>query len=218
VLISLVLGVATMLVVAWGAANRYRWNDPARGPIDILSPLGTGWFTSVEEGFGVTCCGSIMLDVTGRGVQANGDAAKIPPAWSIVRRGSPVEVVGKSVPGIGSLLERAAGWPMRAVMERTSSPGIVPMRVPGHDLTARIRRGGDPYDDVALAFMPMWPGFLVDALVYGVVWFGVLWMAGRVRRGRRVRAGLCPVCRYDLKGLSGGVCPECGAAVEARVE
>jgi hypothetical protein len=33
---------------------------------------------------------------------------------------------------------------------------------------------------------------------------------GACLRGRRVRPGRCGVCGYDLSGLSGGPCPECG--------
>lgn len=33
---------------------------------------------------------------------------------------------------------------------------------------------------------------------------------GACLRGRRVRPGRCGVCGYDLSGLPGGPCPECG--------
>lgn len=35
--------------------------------------------------------------------------------------------------------------------------------------------------------------------------------ARRRRRDRRLGAGLCPVCGYDLTGNVSGTCPECGA-------
>jgi hypothetical protein len=35
---------------------------------------------------------------------------------------------------------------------------------------------------------------------------------------RRVRKQHCAKCGYDLRGLSGGVCPECGARVERAVQ
>ena len=33
-----------------------------------------------------------------------------------------------------------------------------------------------------------------------------------VRRRRRRRAGRCPSCSYDMRGVAGGRCPECGEA------
>jgi len=36
----------------------------------------------------------------------------------------------------------------------------------------------------------------------------VVWL-----RRRRVPAGHCPGCRYDLRGVTGGVCPECGREI-----
>ncbi|RMH27339.1 MAG: hypothetical protein D6692_07995 [Planctomycetota bacterium] len=57
------------------------------------------------------------------------------------------------------------------------------------------------------------PGFLV---LVGLV-YGGLWALGRLKRipdwlrSRRLRRrGLCGRCGYDLAGLAGGVCPECG--------
>jgi hypothetical protein len=38
--------------------------------------------------------------------------------------------------------------------------------------------------------------------------FAVVWL-----RRRRVPAGHCPGCRYDLRGVTGGVCPECGREI-----
>jgi len=50
---------------------------------------------------------------------------------------------------------------------------------------------------------PLWP---LTALGAGLL----AW-----RWVRRVPPGHCRACRYDLRGLSGGVCPECGTAVPA---
>jgi hypothetical protein len=57
------------------------------------------------------------------------------------------------------------------------------------------------------------PGHVKAPIVYGaalasVPAFVCVWL-----RRRRVPAGHCPGCRYDLRGATGGVCPECGRAV-----
>ena len=48
--------------------------------------------------------------------------------------------------------------------------------------------------------IPLW---MPLALVIGV----------QVWRGWRYKPWQCPKCRYDLRGLDGGVCPECGEAL-----
>ncbi len=60
---------------------------------------------------------------------------------------------------------------------------------------------------------PIWPGFLIDTLFYGAIWFGLLFGFGATRtalRALRTRRGLCPMCGYDLRGNLDAGCPECG--------
>ena len=54
---------------------------------------------------------------------------------------------------------------------------------------------------------PLWMPLLLFAVP--TVW---LW-----HTDRRAKPWQCPKCRYDLRGLDGGVCPECGTGVEAEL-
>jgi hypothetical protein len=59
--------------------------------------------------------------------------------------------------------------------------------------------------------LPIWPLFLLTAIVPS------LWTVSRLSRRRRIRrlaAGCCPRCGYDLRA-SPDRCPECGTVVEA---
>ncbi len=65
-------------------------------------------------------------------------------------------------------------------------------------------------DDRLLAYLPVWPGFVINALFYA----GILWLLipGQfaLRRLIRRRRGLCPACGYDLRHAEHEACPECG--------
>ncbi|MFI4896321.1 MAG: hypothetical protein ACIARR_00675 [Phycisphaerales bacterium JB059] len=64
--------------------------------------------------------------------------------------------------------------------------------------------------DYAIPVRPVWPGFLINTLVYaGACWL-LLAAPGGAVRWRRARRGLCPACGYDLNGLP--ACPECGVS------
>ena len=54
-------------------------------------------------------------------------------------------------------------------------------------------------------FTPLWLPLLLLAAPTAYLW----------RTDRRAKPWQCPKCRYDLRGLDGGVCPECGEAVES---
>jgi hypothetical protein len=56
------------------------------------------------------------------------------------------------------------------------------------------------------AWVPLWMPLLPVGAATGLAWLG----------GRRARPGCCAGCGYDLRGLTGGVCPECGEATGAE--
>lgn len=63
----------------------------------------------------------------------------------------------------------------------------------------------------ALPLTPVWPGFVVDLLLWSTVWFAPLTGIAALRRWRRKCKGLCIHCGYSLTGLpEDSVCPECG--------
>ena len=53
---------------------------------------------------------------------------------------------------------------------------------------------------LGLVFVPLWLPLLLIAAPTAYLW----------RADRRAKPWQCPKCRYDLRGLDGGVCPECG--------
>ena len=55
--------------------------------------------------------------------------------------------------------------------------------------------------------IPLWPAFLLIALPTAYLW----------QTDRRAKPWQCPKCRYDLRGLDGGVCPECGHELKPSI-
>ena len=51
---------------------------------------------------------------------------------------------------------------------------------------------------------PLWPIALITAAA------PMLWLTRALRAWRRRRGGLCLACGYDMRGLDGRRCPECG--------
>ena len=65
-------------------------------------------------------------------------------------------------------------------------------------------------DQRALPYWPIWRGLAVDTLFYATILFVLLGGIGFTRRELRRVRGRCIKCGYDLRGDSGGGCPECG--------
>lgn len=91
---------------------------------------------------------------------------------------------------------RAMAWPGRGGMEW------------GWPLPPLVNRG---FAMRRLAFVPIWPGFAVNTVLYALIAWSIGSGTVRLRRARRRRRGRCVACAYDVSDLD--TCPECGKAV-----
>jgi hypothetical protein len=121
--------------------------------------------------------------------------------------------LGNSEAGVASVV---AGWPCYAVQwvcvarQGTRSwYGAVPL--PGRALSYAGGR------TEALPILLLWPGFLVNTLLYAIVVSLIVAVFKRLVTNVRAMRDFCRrldwqcgSCGYDLKGLDTEVCPECG--------
>jgi hypothetical protein len=75
--------------------------------------------------------------------------------------------------------------------------------------------GSDSLADLRiLPVRPLWGALIADTLFMAAAWWMMLRLAAvgwaAVQARRRDRRGLCKHCGYDLAGLDGPTCPECG--------
>ena len=112
------------------------------------------------------------------------------------------------------------GWPMRSLrsvqtFEESMSTAVRPVRTPveehwfkrGLVMPAFLVKSPEV---THLPVMPVWPGFVVNTLVFAVVAVAAVVVPGVARASVRRRRGRCIACGYDLSGLD--TCPECGTA------
>ena len=113
-----------------------------------------------------------------------------------------------------------AGWPIRSfrgfVSGGVEQPVISqipppPQKPQVHDLIARERPIGKGTLTRHLPYGPIWPGLIVNTLLYATVLIAVMSMWFAARSKLRLRRGLCPSCKYPI-GVS-EVCTECGVTL-----
>jgi hypothetical protein len=128
-----------------------------------------------------------------------------PPLWASAPRAGKHEGVIETI---------GYGWPLRVMRCR----GVLFAKDDDPALLARSWTDGfskSQSQHVAspawgIASKPIWWNLLLSAAVYGCVFWllagGLAAIRGVIRRGR----GRCGGCGYDLRGIGGAVCPECG--------
>ncbi|MBX3403197.1 MAG: hypothetical protein KF699_07280 [Phycisphaeraceae bacterium] len=80
----------------------------------------------------------------------------------------------------------------------------------GHTWRNFSRQG----EDLILPFHPIWSGYILNTLAWGLPLFALTLVPPAIRRTLRRRRGLCPACAYDLRATpAGSPCPECGSAL-----
>jgi hypothetical protein len=217
-LAGLLFGAATTYVSAWVLIN-IREPDlyhsaSYRTTVDNTS----GWYVRTQTKPGVLWVQCLPLNEEARGSSNR----RIPPVprWSLSESSSPSEAAREL--GVAERLavwERAAGWPFHAVVDREAELYQSNRRTGLRCVTIRFERK-EPYNHIwtgsAVPFTPLWPGFAINVVIFGVGWMIAVFGPIAIWRSMRRRPGRCGKCRYDLSGLIGDVCPECGNARPRR--
>jgi hypothetical protein len=203
-ILCLMLGCLTTYAVAWKLANTL--SGPPRRP-SFNDQSSTGWAFDLQRPFGVVLLTAYMVT---HSAPSHSDANL--PHWSLLRRTTPQELADRTHQRASAdwVFECASGWPLVAVVDRecTFVDGKSLLPISGADLSIRWRRGGG--NQRVVAFLPLWPGFALDTVLYATLWATTFLGIRRWRRNRRARAGQCPSCCYDLTGITTTICPECG--------
>lgn len=116
-------------------------------------------------------------------VMAGGAPRLRSPYWA-------TEVVA---PGFTAVGNDGMGWPLRCV----NIVGYVDHR----STPPRLSK------DSARVILP---GLIGNTVLFASAWAGGLSFLRAARRAQRRKRGLCPMCAYDLRGLTERGCPECG--------
>ena len=109
------------------------------------------------------------------------------------------------------------GWPYRTLESKHVQVNVTGGRVP-LDFKPAVTLPANLHflrvDEAryrTLPLRPIWPGFAINTLFYAAIIWLLTFGPFAARRFFRNKRGHCIKCGYDLRGTSGGVCPECGA-------
>lgn len=195
----------------WGHADFDRPRDggevsswPAWAPAN-WPPWGLrGMRCTLEDMHGVGVAAVFQLMMSPRAM-ANVNAISISPSVPPVTQFAMAHTVRVSAgfPLLAFSLEYGSSEQGGLPAQRTRAPGL---------------RGGltppwSPQSDRLYPIYPLWPGSLVNTVLYASLLYLPFFTCFRVRRWQRLRRGLCSRCAYDLRGTTGAICPECGAPV-----
>lgn len=190
VLLWLAVGAAMNVQVAWVAVCLPQ--GPVR-PANRIGVIGAPWPVPMPPGVPARGNGTIMIH----------------PGYEDLVMHSPHENIAETFAGM-TLFERRAGWPFRSLrcwsgIDPDFDQGIA--IVPTGELSVHVPAVGLK----GLPYIPLWPGFLANTLIYAFAGFAGVWMIRRLRMQQRIEKNECPGCGYSMEGLKKGAsCPECG--------
>lgn len=120
-----------------------------------------------------------------------------------------------------------AGWPFVALQcdaGQIETYGLASSRVfsqwfgvsGGCDISKLLPRRSKTYagamTQTVMPLTPVWAGLGANSLAFAGIWFAAASAARAIRNWWKPRAGCCAGCGYEMTGLRGTVCPECGTA------
>lgn len=195
ILVSLAVGVGATFAIAWARA--------------IQSP------TSVE-----TWIDSDLIDF--------GSSDREIPArvWAVHEPRVPVDLVVSNRSYSGSSALAFDAWTLRTIEDRSRyvataacETGWPARALRAHHTVLVVDESYSEWesgilmrlpDGTWVPWHPLWPGFVINCVFYGVAGWLVIFAPFDLRRALRHRTGRCQACGYRV---ANGTCPECGTVV-----
>ncbi len=215
--ICLLLGAVSTIAVAWTLALTMPTVDGAAWSMLPVGPERTRWVIRAARDLGaldIRASADWESDWSGGWGIDKFDESQL-PGWS----GAAHPPTPDEVEALTILYEHARGWPMLALYWRGMlAPSWHGMLAPswrtewGWEIKL-LRCFTENQESRTLPLAVIWPGVVIDTVVYGVLWFALLFGFGATRAARRAlrtRRGHCPMCAYDLRGDLDAGCSECG--------
>lgn len=226
--IFVILGAATSLAQTWWSAHFHESNR-TQGLIKFLGfpyiansgRSHSGWLFGPVDEHGNRW--RIRVDLNQRRTPFQIRYEAIPFGDGTEREVAPEELPGwtrtpdtptsPQTRGRLKVVEQVGGWPFLAWRGEYRIDGALtaPRCIACFPDRRQVWLGS--WTDVTLyPYQPMFPGLIFNTLLYGAALFVIFQTtrhyAGRYRRWSRLARGLCPTCKYDIRGLP--TCPECG--------
>lgn len=204
VVIALAFGFVLNVAVAWRSA--YMWSSVP--PIWNIESIETNanWPIRMADDIDL-----VFDPELSRGVRAWRPPGQIEHESYSARDRASREVFDLDV--------RRDGWPWAGLERRELvirkpvpvkfNPDVFQSREFNSGPRRQSNEGSIEFRGRRLPYLPVWPGFVANTLLFALIAFPLVLLPGNVSRWRRAACGRCIACAYDLTGLT--TCPECGS-------
>lgn len=202
IMMALAIGGVVNVGVAWGLAWFVPWRPSSTTGFERHSDGYSTWFYHDKHP------GLESLLWATRGSKAFPPGTVKAPGWSLVKARDGC----KHKVSLGHL-EFAAGWPMlslKCCLAIEINPRQMSAEPKWSALAVRHSSTATSFEPRALPLMPVWPGLVVNFLVFAAVAMCAMVTPGWIVRERRRCRGHCVWCGYP-KG-NAATCSECGKA------
>ena len=225
IILSLVLAHLTTWAVAWGVA----YISPPMKPVNVDLAIVEACRTSVFRQFLVF--GEVHGNVTDQIIDELRHAPDLhrgerwgstTNSWSSMFKPQVLSTKHGAHGEVAAYHEHAVGWPRLSHWQWANDiygTWDMQLDVQGGIELPVDQRQWMPIPFRALPYLPIYRGLIINTIFYTLLWLPLLFFASRATRALKHRArsarGLCPNCKYDLRGIKSPNCPECGMSITA---
>lgn len=215
IIVLTMLGTLTACAIAWVFAMQTSLHGSPRYNIDSGSTMfgydsadnGQIWLLALGRTTGVIELSigrpPTDVDITSLRVERMLERSEV-PSWSIMRQTRAPDTLSTR------WFEQGFGWPMICLAQRHEFDPVTD-RITHTNAIRMPRQLRQRFEGSFLPLVPIWPGLLINAALFGWLWFVVLACPIMCRKRLRKFRGRCPDCGYNRRKAASDCCPECGA-------